>query len=300
MSEANENDVAFEVRAWLKANWNPEQSLIDWRNQARRLRLGHAALAEAVARPRSAGSHVAVRSTTSSSRWVPSAQPPPGPRILASVTLLEHASDAIKQRFLRRIITGEDGWCQLFSEPGSGSDLAGATTRADFDGTQWVDQRPEGLEHERPSCRLRFARGAHRLGRAEAPGSQLLRARHAPARRAGAAAQADERPRVVQSGVLHRRENPGRLDRRREEQRLDRCDDDARARTASAPWVWPASAAKDARAARTTKRASKPKSPTSRISGIRSAPGASTWSSRVRRKPAHGTIPSFARKSPSC
>jgi alkylation response protein AidB-like acyl-CoA dehydrogenase len=39
---------------------------------------------------------------------------------------------------LRPIITGEDTWCQLFSEPGSGSDLAGLTTRADLDEDEWV------------------------------------------------------------------------------------------------------------------------------------------------------------------
>src|SRR5215469_6056290 len=61
-----------------------------------------------------------------------------GVRLLAAATLLEHASDYIKKKFLRRILTGEDNWCQLFSEPGSGSDLAGATTRADFDGTNWI------------------------------------------------------------------------------------------------------------------------------------------------------------------
>ena len=38
----------------------------------------------------------------------------------------------------RSILTGEDTWCQLFSEPGSGSDLAGAVTRADRKGNRWV------------------------------------------------------------------------------------------------------------------------------------------------------------------
>ncbi|HXZ86849.1 MAG TPA: acyl-CoA dehydrogenase family protein, partial [Myxococcota bacterium] len=52
---------------------------------------------------------------------------------LAAPTILEHGSDDLKRRLLRRIITGEDTWCQLFSEPGSGSDLAGLTTRAELD-----------------------------------------------------------------------------------------------------------------------------------------------------------------------
>ena len=58
--------------------------------------------------------------------------------MLAAATMLEHGTDLHKKKFLRRILTGEDTWCQLFSEPGSGSDLAGATTRADFDGNNWI------------------------------------------------------------------------------------------------------------------------------------------------------------------
>ena len=45
--------------------------------------------------------------------------------MLAAATLLEHGTDMHKEKFLRRILTGEDTWCQLFSEPGNGSDLAG-------------------------------------------------------------------------------------------------------------------------------------------------------------------------------
>jgi alkylation response protein AidB-like acyl-CoA dehydrogenase len=61
-----------------------------------------------------------------------------GVRLLAAATLLEHGTDLQKKKFLRRILTGEDNWCQLFSEPGSGSDLAGATTRADLNGDYWI------------------------------------------------------------------------------------------------------------------------------------------------------------------
>jgi len=61
-----------------------------------------------------------------------------GIRLLAAATLLEHGTDAQKAKYLRRILTGEDTWCQLFSEPGSGSDLAGAASRAEFDGERWI------------------------------------------------------------------------------------------------------------------------------------------------------------------
>ena len=66
------------------------------------------------------------------------------------------------------------------------------------------DQRAEGVDDERASCRLGPAAGAHRLGRAEASGAVVFRARHPPAGRRGAPAAADERACVVQPGVLHR------------------------------------------------------------------------------------------------
>ncbi|NOX30731.1 MAG: acyl-CoA dehydrogenase, partial [Actinobacteria bacterium] len=49
---------------------------------------------------------------------------------LAAPTLAEFGSDELKRRVLRPTLTGELTWCQLFSEPGAGSDLAGLTTSA--------------------------------------------------------------------------------------------------------------------------------------------------------------------------
>jgi alkylation response protein AidB-like acyl-CoA dehydrogenase len=57
---------------------------------------------------------------------------------LAAPTLLAHGTDQQKTRWLSRIRTAEDLWCQLFSEPGAGSDLAGLTTRADRVDGGWV------------------------------------------------------------------------------------------------------------------------------------------------------------------
>ena len=57
---------------------------------------------------------------------------------LAAPTILTHGSDDVKQRFLRPMFTGEEKWCQLFSEPGAGSDFAGLGTKAIKDGDEWL------------------------------------------------------------------------------------------------------------------------------------------------------------------
>ena len=137
MSERDEANVRAEVRAWLEANWDVERGLIDWRNM----------LADA-------GWGVPDWPEQWYGRGLPVALVAPveeefqhigavgvarvGIRMLAAKTLLAHGSDLQKEKFLRRILTGEDTWCQLFSEPGSGSDLAGATTRADLKGNRWI------------------------------------------------------------------------------------------------------------------------------------------------------------------
>src|SRR5262247_1166603 len=62
---------------------------------------------------------------------------------MAAPTILEHGPEELKRKFTRTTVTGEITWCQLFTEPRAGLDLAGLTTRATRDpdgpdGGGWV------------------------------------------------------------------------------------------------------------------------------------------------------------------
>jgi alkylation response protein AidB-like acyl-CoA dehydrogenase len=57
---------------------------------------------------------------------------------MGAPTVATHGSEVQRKRYLRPLFTGEEVWCQLFSEPGAGSDVAGLSTRAVRDGDEWI------------------------------------------------------------------------------------------------------------------------------------------------------------------
>lgn len=57
---------------------------------------------------------------------------------MCAPTLMTYVTEEQKQQYIPKIASGEDMWCQLFSEPSGGSDLAGLRTKAEQDGDDWI------------------------------------------------------------------------------------------------------------------------------------------------------------------
>jgi len=131
------DSLRAELGAWLSGNWDPDLPLLEWRT--RLVAAGWAAPSwptrwHGRGLPAWADEVVAAEL-----RAFGAVGPPVGVATgLAGPTILEHGPDGLRERFLLPILTGKETWCQLFSEPGAGSDLAGLTTRADLDGDEWV------------------------------------------------------------------------------------------------------------------------------------------------------------------
>jgi alkylation response protein AidB-like acyl-CoA dehydrogenase len=129
-------EVQDELRTWIAANWDPGLSLARWREL-----LADSGWA-CPAWPRNwcgrGLSPAAAAAVTAGLAEAGVPGPPEGVGvILAAPVILEYAADDLKQQLVRATVTGELTWCQLFSEPGAGSDLAGLATRA-------IQDEPDG------------------------------------------------------------------------------------------------------------------------------------------------------------
>ncbi len=130
-------DAVAEVRAWLEENWDPDLTVAEWWE-----RLGLAGWAapglpeNAYGKGLNRNDAVAVQGAIAEF----GALPAPGGLglLLAAPTIAAHGTQEQIDRYVRDIVTGQKAWCQLFSEPGAGSDLAGLQTRAIQDGDEWI------------------------------------------------------------------------------------------------------------------------------------------------------------------
>ena len=126
-----------EARDWISANWDDSLTLREWWARMLTARLSFPRWpTEWFGRGCSQSDQNAIARAFGDADVIGA---PTGLGVLmgAPVTMT-HGTEDQKQRWLPSLADGTEGWCQLFSEPGAGSDLASASCRAERDGDEWV------------------------------------------------------------------------------------------------------------------------------------------------------------------
>ncbi|HEX2851162.1 MAG TPA: acyl-CoA dehydrogenase family protein [Acidimicrobiales bacterium] len=129
--------IAEEVRGWLTESWNDDLTLRQWWE-----RLAAAGWAFPTWPDGYGGrglSPADARAVGDALTEVGAIAPPAGlGQMMGAPVVLDHGTDEQRDRWVRDLAAGRESWCQLFSEPGAGSDLASLQTRAVRDGDVWI------------------------------------------------------------------------------------------------------------------------------------------------------------------
>jgi alkylation response protein AidB-like acyl-CoA dehydrogenase len=137
MTTPSPEDVRTEVKAWLEENWNPDLTVGEWWDILARSGYAAPTFPEDTwgkGYPRDLANIVNEAITEHGAIG-----PPAGlGYLLTAPTIVAHGNERQKREDLLRILNGQDAWCQLFSEPGAGSDLASLSTKAVKDGDEWI------------------------------------------------------------------------------------------------------------------------------------------------------------------
>jgi alkylation response protein AidB-like acyl-CoA dehydrogenase len=134
---ASTDELISELRAWLDNNWDPDLTVGEWWE-----RMGLAGWS-APGLPTNAYGKGMARSDTvlvqqEMANFGALGAPAGLGLLLAAPTIATHGTQEQIDLYVREIVTGQKAWCQLFSEPQAGSDLAGLQTRAIKDGEEWI------------------------------------------------------------------------------------------------------------------------------------------------------------------
>ena len=136
-SGADAETVRAAVEAFCDDNWNPDLEIGQWWRLLAAAGYAHPMLPESAGGLGYGADQSALVSLVLAERNVLG---PPGGlgRMLAAPTIAIHGTPGQIERFVPEILDGRVGWCQLFSEPNAGSDLAGLQCRAERDGDEWI------------------------------------------------------------------------------------------------------------------------------------------------------------------
>ena len=136
-SEIDAGTVRAAVEAFCDRNWDPDLTVEQWWRLLAGAGYSHPMLPESAGGLGYGMDQAALVSLVLAERGVLG---PPGGlgRMLAAPTIAFHGTPTQIDRYVPEILDGRVGWCQLFSEPNAGSDLASLQCRAERDGDEWV------------------------------------------------------------------------------------------------------------------------------------------------------------------